>query len=147
MTVTDIVSQLKRDEGEVLEVYLDSKGIRTAGVGHNLQAHDLDWPVGTPITQEQSDLWLNSDIANAKMDLAAKLPWVMYLDPVRQGVLINMCFNIGVNALLGFHHTLTLVQSGDYSGAASAMLQSLWARQVGPRATRLANQMSTGIWT
>lgn len=147
MSVTDLISQLKRDEGERLVVYLDSKGIPTAGVGHNLPAHGIDLPVGSVITQEQSDEWLDQDIAQATVDLARACPWSMDLDEAREGVLLNMCFNLGISGLLQFHHFIGKVQIGDWAGAAVEMLNSLWARQVGPRAARLAQQIRTGQWT
>lgn len=144
--VDDIVSQLKRDEGEVLEVYLDSRGIRTAGVGHNIDAHGPDLPVGTAITQDQSDQWLQQDIADATRLLYSHLPWIWKLSSPRLGVLVNMAFNLGVAGLLGFHRTLSLMEQGDYVGASGAMLQSAWATQVGPRASRLSQQLRTDQW-
>src|SRR4029077_7264974 len=143
----NLETQLRRDEGERLEVYPDSRGIKTAGVGHNLIAHGVDLPLWAPITQQQSDEWLQQDIAEARAHLLSKLPWASGLDDARLGVLINMTFNLGIGGLLGFHHTLTLIQVGQYAEAAEAMLQSTWAKQVGSRATRLAAQMETGIWT
>lgn len=141
-----IEEQLRRDEGEILSVYLDSRGIRTAGVGHNLEAHGIDWPVGTPITQEQSDQWLDEDITIATSNIITHLPWVMAMDEARQGVFINMMFNMGVAGLLGFHRTLAMAEAGNYDGAADAMLESKWATEVGARATRLSIQLKTGIW-
>jgi lysozyme len=61
-------------------------------------------------------------------------------------VLVNMAFNMGINGLLGFKHTLELVRTGNYADAADAMLNSKWAEQVGPRAKRLSEQMRTGEW-
>jgi lysozyme len=146
----DINTQLKRDEGEVLHVYLDTKGIRTAGVGHNLEAHGIDSPVGTVITQEQSDEWLEQDLSRAKTDLEKAGPWVDSLDEARYGVLLNMCFNMGwgngLHGLSAFHNTLAKVQSRNYDDAADAMLESKWAKDVGKRATRLSQQMRTGEW-
>jgi lysozyme len=142
----DIVSQLRRDEGEVLHVYLDSLGIRTAGVGHNLESHGINLPVGSPITQAQSDDWLRFDIEQVKSDLAHHLPWTSQLEEVRRAVLWNMSFNMGVYGVMKFKNTLALIHSGDYLKAADAMLQSTWAQQVGPRADRLARQMLTGTW-
>lgn len=152
--VTDLESQLRRDEGERLVVYLDSKGIRTGGVGHNLEAHGIDWPVGTPIPQEVSDEWLASDIADVKMDLAAHLPWAITLDDARQGVLLNMLFNMGwgndLHGLSTFHNFLALMRTDNYEGAAVAMLESSWAKPapvgVGPRAQRLSRQVLLGQW-
>lgn len=143
----DIWEQLKRDEGQVLHVYKDSLGILTAGVGHNCESHHERLKEGDPITQEQSDLWLLHDVADASRKVNEHLPWATHLDEARHGVLVNMAFNMGINGLLGFHRTLAMVEAGNYEGAASAMLESKWAEQVGARAERLAKQMETGIWT
>ena len=150
MSITNLRDQLKRDEGVVLHVYKDSKGIPTAGVGHNLPAHGIDLPVGSPITQEQCDTWLDQDIAQATQDLAAKLPWTSGLDAVRKGALINMAFNMGIgdgnHGLTAFHHFLADMQSGQWEAAATAAAQSAWYTQVGARARRLCEQIRTGVW-
>lgn len=141
-----LTEQLKRDEGEVLHVYLDSEKIRTAGVGHNLEAHGDDSEVGTPVSQAQSALWLLQDCADASAKVDEHLPWAKTLDDARHGVLVNMCFNMGIGGLLGFKHMLDCCKAGDYDGAAEHMLQSKWAEQVGKRADRLSIQMKTGEW-
>jgi lysozyme len=61
-------------------------------------------------------------------------------------VMTNMAFNLGVHGLLGFHHALSAVQTGNYAAAAIAMAASTWYTQVGARAHRLCVQMSTGVW-
>lgn len=142
----DLRQQLKRDEGERLEVYLDSRGIRTGGVGHNLEAHGIDWPVGTPIPQEVSDQWLDADIATATSTLKQAMPWTIGLTPPRLGALINMCFNLGIGGLLRFHRTLTFLEDNAFTKASEEMLKSEWSKQVGDRATRLSEQVLTGEW-
>lgn len=147
----NVYEQLKRDEGEVLEVYPDSKGIPTGGVGHNLAAHGLNWPIGTPISQEQSDEWFAMDLAAAEQSLSFHCPWSDSLDDARKGVLVNMIYNMGWgdgihHGLSTFHHTLAMIEDGDYDDAANNMLQSKWAREVGDRAQRLAVQLRTGEW-
>jgi lysozyme len=59
-------------------------------------------------------------------------------------VLLDMSFNLGIVGLLRFKNTLATIRRGDYSKAAAMMLDSLWARQVGKRAVRLAEMMRTG---
>lgn len=130
--------QLIRDEAKKLKPYRDSVGKLTIGVGRNLD------DVG--ISDEEAEILLANDIARATSLLAEKLPWTVNLDEVRRAVLLNMTFNLGIFGLLAFKRTLELVQFGDYAGASLAMLQSLWAKQVGVRATRLAEQMKTGEW-
>src|SRR5260370_1867130 len=136
--VSNLISQLKRDEGEVLHVYRDSRGILTAGVGHNCEAHNEGLAEGTPITQAQSDTWLEQDSKTACDQLSTHLSWTNSLDEVRRGALQNMCFNLGIGKLLLFHHTLGFIQTGNYTAASGEMLLSAWAGPVAVRAPRLA---------
>lgn len=136
-------AQLVRDEGRIPYAYEDSAPEKylTIGVGHL-----IDKRRGGSLPDEIIDALLDHDIRKHSQELFARLPWVANLDPARQGVLINMAFNLGVNGLLGFAVTLGKIQAGDYEGAAVNMLKSKWAEQVGPRAKRLSEQMRTGVW-
>ena len=136
MKLDSLTSQLISDEGIRLKPYRDSLGVLSIGIGRNLD------DVG--ITQDEAMLLLQNDIRKAYADLTTALPWVQALDDVRQNVLIAMTFNMGIGGLLKFKNTLNLIQRHEYNQAASAMLQSLWATQVGARAKRLADQMRTG---
>jgi len=127
---------LVRDEGLRLFPYKDTVGKLTIGVGRNL--------TDTGISESEAFLLLSNDIDRAWEDLTEALPWVEDLDEVRQHVLLNMAFNLGLAGLLKFRNTLALIRRGDYAGAAKGMLASKWASQVGERAKRLAHQMETG---
>jgi len=81
-----------------------------------------------------------------KGPLEQGISWFSSLDVPRQGVLINMAFNMGFHGLLGFHDTLSAMAKQDWEAAAVDMENSLWAKEVGDRATRLAEQMRTGVW-
>lgn len=133
-----IVKQLRRDEGVVLRPYKDTVGKVTIGVGRNLD------DVG--ISNVEADLLLKNDLTRTMADLDKHLAWWVTIDEARRGVLLNMAFNMGIHGLLGFKNTLKAVQDGRYADAAVGMLQSKWADQVGPRATRLATQMRDGTW-
>ena len=52
-----------RHEGEVLEVYEDSLGYLTLGVGHLIQKSDPEYgqPAGTPVSQEVVDMYYDND--------------------------------------------------------------------------------------
>ena len=136
--ITNLKDQLVRDEELRLKPYTDSVGKLTIGIGRNLTDKGISF-------QEAQGLLAN-DIADATADLEAKLPWTATLDDVRKGALVNMAFNLGIGGLLEFHDFLARMQRGDFSGAAGAMLDSLWARQVGARATRLSIQIQSGVW-
>jgi lysozyme len=133
-----IVDQLTRDEGVRLKPYRDSVGKLTIGIGRNLDDKG--------ISLAEAQILLQDDIRDVQADLQRALPWAYQLDDARRSVLENMAFNMGVEKLLGFHDTLSFIQRGMYEQAAHAMMQSLWARQVGLRAVRLAEQMRTGVW-
>ena len=139
-----LIGELRRDEGVRYVPYNDTMGIPTVGVGHNLQAAPLPDVWSYPLTDEQVDDLLKQDLQVVYKGLTDNLPWWLFLDPVRQRVLANMCFNLGVTRLLGFPNTLSFMKKGQFVLAAQCMAQSVWAKQVGDRAVRLENMMKTG---
>lgn len=136
MLLTSLKEQLIKHEGIRLKAYRDSVGILTIGVGRNLEA------VG--ITAEEAMAMLDHDIARTIEDLQAQFLWYPSMDGIRQMVLINMAFNLGLGGLCKFKKFLAHVQAGSYAEAAAEMLDSAWAVQVGKRAQELAIQMQTG---
>ena len=138
-------AELRRDEGVRNSEYLDSEGIPTIGVGHNLNAMALPAGWMQPLTDAQVDDLLNHDLAVTFAGLDLHHPWWRKLDEVRQRVIANMAFNLGETRLDGFVNTLHAIQIGDYADAAAGMTASLWAKQVVHRAGRLIQAMSTGI--
>ena len=133
--------QLRRDEGEKLSAYQDHLGFWTIGIGRLIDSRR-----GGGISTDESTMLLRNDIARIRVELLQRLPWFVHLDPVRQGVLMNMAFQLGINGLMAFQDTLGKVQTGDYAVAADKMLQSKWATQTPERAKRLAIQMRDGVW-
>ena len=121
---------LIRDEGERLKPYKCSAGKVTIGVGRNLD------DVG--ISKYESRMMLDEDIKRVGWELDERIPgWRAYPDGVALG-LANMCFNLGWPRLSGFRKMLAAIKSGDYNKAADEALDSKWAKQVGPRADRIA---------
>lgn len=70
--------------------------------------------------------------------------WWRELDDVRQRVLLDMGFNLGVWGLMKFRKTLGHVQAHNFEHASIEMLDSKWAEQVGGRAKALSQMMRTG---
>lgn len=139
---TELIRQLKGDEGVRSTVYSDSLGYATIGIGRLVDPRKTS--VG--LRQIEIDFMLQNDIEDRINMLSKYLPWFQNLDSARQGVLLNMAFQLGVAGLLAFKTTLALADKGDYNAAADAMLQSKWAQQTPARAQRLAAQMRTGQW-
>lgn len=130
-----LIQQLKRDEGLRLVMYLDSVGVPTVGYGHNLK---------TPITETAAHVILEDDVQKVFDRLDVHLPWVALLDPVRQRVVENMAFNLGIAGLLKFRKMLEALKVGDYRRAQLEMRESEWSDQVGDRAERLMKMMLEG---
>jgi lysozyme len=127
-----LLRHLVVDEGVVLHAYQDHLGY---------------WTIGGGISHEEALYLLENDVQRTWDALTKRWPWVLRLDPVRQAVLVNMAFNMGVPGLAKFVNTLGAVQRGAFSTAANGMRRSLWYRQVQrSRSERLIAMMITGQW-
>ena len=134
----DIIEQLRRDEGVKKFPYTDTVGKLTIGVGRNLTDKGL--------SDSEVSILLRNDVDEVTNELQTRLPYFNALDPVRQAVLINMAFNLGFNGLSEFVNFLSAVAQGNWDDASVHMLDSKWAKQIGNRATRLAEQIRSGAW-
>jgi lysozyme len=128
--------QLIRHEGLRLTVYDCPAGYKTIGVGRNLE--------GKGVTEEEAMYLLDNDIKDFQESLSRELPWFDSLDECRRNILTNMAFNLGISGLLKFKNTLLAVENENWEEAASQMLDSRWAQQVGSRATELSGLMKSG---
>ena len=136
MNLQKLIEELKRDEGVKFKPYHCSADKLTIGVGRNLE------DVG--ISESESDFLLANDIDNCVSELERTFNWYSNLSDVRKRVMINMCFNLGLSRLLNFKKFLSAIEAADWEEAGVQMLDSKWARQVGPRATRLKDMMVEG---
>ncbi len=126
---------IRRYEGLRLKPYTCPAGHLTIGYGHNLE---------NGISLKIAEELLQADLSYAQMEVGGKLPWSSKLDEVRQFVLTDMCFNMGLGKLLSFKKFLAALEKKDYQVAAQEMLDSRWAGQVGRRAGELAEMMKKG---
>ena len=132
-----IKAQLVRHEGLRLKPYRCTAGRLTIGIGRNLDDRG--------ISQKEAYTMLERDIQDCEQWLIDKIPEIYNkLDEVRQSVLLNMCFNLGIKGLLEFKNTLAFIDAGDWERAANGMLASKWAKQVGRRAIELSEMMRKG---
>lgn len=137
-----LLAHLAEDEGCVLHAYADSLGYLTLGYGRL-----IDKRRGGGITLSEARMLLSNDVERHWRELIERFPWVEGLDEVRQAVMGNLAFNLGVEGLSHFKNTLADIQRGDYDGAALGLRQSLWFRQVAPsRSGRLIRMLRTGEW-
>jgi len=152
---------LRKHEGNKLNVYLDTENLPTIGVGRCLSTKGLSKSesdylnLGTydkneiieklkvrGITQVESDYLLSNDIDEFTTKLYNRILFTKSLPETAKIVLIDMCFNMGIDGLLKFKNTLDLIQQGKYILASREMLNSKWKNQVGQRAFDLADMLS-----
>ena len=131
----DIYEQLELHEGFESKVYPDSKGILTIGIGRNLQDKG--------ITKAEAKMMLVNDV-NEVVGQLSQYAWYVSLDPIRQKVLIDMAFNLGIKGLLKFRKMIKAIEERDYVRAAAEMKDSRWCAEVKTRADRLIKMMLTG---
>lgn len=129
-------ADLLSSEGMRLKPYRDTTGNLTIGVGHNLDSDG--------ITQEEADYIFEDDMEKVLHELDKFPQYQNMRDDVRSMVIDEMAFNMGVNKVMKFKAMWEAIGNKDWEGAADAMLDSRWARQVGTRAIRLANVMRSG---
>ncbi len=152
-----LIEKLVVSEGLRLQVYKDTLGIDTIGIGRNLEdrgitKEELDW-MDIPnidvvyemgITEADAVYLATNDVQIVEEELVRAHPCVDRLDSVRQLIVIDMAFNLGVPRLCKFKKMWAAIHEEQYDVAAKEMLDSRWARQVKGRATKLANAMHNG---
>ena len=136
--MSDRLKKLTKEfEGCRLKPYKCPAGKLTIGYGRNLD------DVG--ISQAEADMMFERDFAKAEADVRDICKEfginVDNLIEQRFYVLTDMCFNLGKGGLKKFKKLFSALKNSLYDDAANAMLDSLWAKQVGNRATKLAALM------
>ena len=86
-----------------------------------------------------------NDIKIVENELVRVHECVEDLDGVRQLILMDMAFNMGVPRLCKFKKMWNAIHEGNYEVASLEMMDSRWARQVGRRAKKLSDAMKAGI--
>ena len=153
----DLIEKLIVAEGLRLQVYKDTLGIDTIGIGRNLEDRgitqqeldDLDIPsidhvYEWGITEADAVYLAENDVQIVEEELVRAHPCVNKLDAVRQLVVMDMAFNMGVPRLCKFKKMWAAIEGEDYHNAAKEMLDSRWAVQVKSRSTKLAHAMHHG---
>lgn len=132
-----LTPQLQVEEGVKPRLYLDTKGIPTAGVGRNMR------DVG--LRPDEISLMLSNDIKD-HCDFLSKFSWYTLQSDVRQAALVDMSF-MGPEKLLHFPLMIAALIHGDYEEAANQVINSQWFKDVGEtRGNRVATMIRTGAW-
>ena len=131
-----LFKQLRLHEGVEKFPYRCTAGYLTIGVGRNIEERGL--------LDDEIDFILDNDIEVVMSEVSVTFDWFFDLSEVRQRVVADMIFNMGLPRFKQFKKMIAALEEGDWSEAANQMMDSKWAQQVGLRAARLATMMETG---
>ena len=157
----DIFEMLRIDEGLKLDLYKDTEGYWTIGIGQLITKNpskdvaraELDKLMGRVcngrITMAEAEQLFNRSVENARRAILRnpKLkPVYDVLDEVRRCALINMVFQMGEAGVAGFTNSLRMLQQKRWNDAAVNLAQSRWYKQTPNRAKRVISTFKTGTW-
>ncbi len=126
--------RLKDHEGFSPTIYRCPAGYWTIGYGHRIGAH---WRISPQV----GELLLEEDIHKRTFEYLS-LGWD--LDLVRQDVIIEMIFWMGLCGTLNFKKMCAAIEQKDWNKAADEMLDSRAARNYPVRMNGLAKTMRNG---
>jgi len=140
------IKQIIRHEGKRLDVYLDTEGLETVGIGHLLTSDD-PWQLGDTISEDECSSLFKKDWEQATEECIKFFEshncWNNLTD-TRKEVLINMTFNLGIPRLSKFKRMIKAIKNNWFLVASDEMKDSKWYHQVGSRADELIFNMRHG---
>lgn len=138
MSFSNLREMIMRHEGFREKAYTDSEGILSIAFGRNIQQ------VG--VTREEGLFLLANDIRRVVNEAADHFYWFKSLNVPRQDVVLSMLYNLGLVRFNTFTKFTAALSFQNYDKAATEMLDSKWASQVGERAKELAQIMRSGVY-
>ena len=125
---------LLRHEGMVLQVYKDSLGYDTIGVGRCLSKNG--------ISEEEAMYLLENDLSRVVKNLD-KIWHAWRVMPERARlVCIDMSFQMGISGFMNFFQTRALMEMGCWLEASEELLRSKYATQTPNRAAYNSRQLA-----
>lgn len=133
-----LIENIKTHEGFRDHIYKDSLGKATIGYGFLVSALSPDELAlnngkTEPMGKEVADKILNLKLKKLGKRLFQCLPWLGSKPQNVQDTLIEMAYQLGLAGLMGFRHTLSCIEAGDYAQAARNLRASLLYRQTPKR--------------
>ena len=123
----ELIERIAVNEGFRSKVYKCSEGVDTIG-------HGFTW-----LSEEESLHILKGRVSKLHLSLSESIDWYDNLPGAVQGVVIEMCFQIGKSGMLKFKKMIANMKAEKWPEAAEEMKDSLWYRQTPQRCGRLAD--------
>ena len=140
-----LLESVKRHEGYLNKVYLDTLGKRTVGVGHlcveDFWEDDKEYEESFLMEILQKDL--QESIRGAKELMEEH--GCADIDERAEEIIIEMVFQLGRTGVKKFRNMWKALSEHNYIGASFEMLDSKWAKQTPNRAKDMADQMKACV--
>jgi lysozyme len=113
-------------------------GYPTIGVGRNLY--------GKGLSESERQFLLDNDITDV-LQIAKQFTWFDGLETVRQHVILELLFNMGLEKFKGFRNFINYTIQSRWAQAAAELKNSAWYSQVhSERADPLIEMFKSGEW-
>ena len=128
-----LINKIKKHEGFRSTVYECTEGYETIGYGFAIKDLKLD--------EDIAELILVRKLADLVARIKETFPWTKDAPEEIQDVVVDMCYQLGVNGFSKFKKTIYLLETEQYEEASVEMLDSLWAKQTPNRAKELSEEV------
>ena len=125
-----ILDKIIEHEGYRKSVYLDSLGKPTIGYGFLIEALELEEDICELILRRKVEKVINT--------VRFKFNWFDDMPEKVQDVIVNMCYQLGVNGFAKFSKTIEFFKKKEFIKASEEMLRSKWYMQTPNRAKELS---------
>lgn len=141
------------NEGNKPQVYKDTAGNRTIGIGFNLEdegnrrflkQQNIDINElfdGRPLSDRETKILYNHSLTQAFNDAQKFDPNLARRPEAVRMAIVDMAFNLGLTKLNKFVDMKAALMNNDYNTAADEMVDSNWYKQVKSRGPRMVNVM------
>lgn len=138
----DLISRIKEDEGFSATVYECSEGYLTIGYGLNVDPRG-----GGGLTEPEAACILSNRVRICVDDVVYFYGLALWdrIGQVRRDALTNMRYQLGPTGFRRFDKMHDAIRLGDWERASNEALDSLWHRQTRNRASRIAQELRSGV--
>lgn len=141
--IEDIETRIKKHEGFCSVPKLDVSPMYVIGFGHDITKEECD-DYASGISYTDAETLLMQDIMLAKTKASKAFPWMLGLDDVRQSVIYEAVFQLGLAGVEKFKKMISAIRDKNWEVAAAEMLNSKWHEQTPSRVEELADLMLNG---
>lgn len=139
-----LFERVLRHEGYKELPYLDTLDNWTVGIGHWISPDQAKNQYKDGISLEDATALCEQDLRACQAFLQGTYPFYLSLTQLRQEVMQEMAFQLGVDKIKDFEKMLNAIREQNWDDAAQEMLDSLWHKETPQRVEELAGLMIKG---